>query len=58
MIDDISDANPPNRLSSCKIIAFPVFLTEFMIDSESSGERVLKSIKSQLIKFDSITFID
>ena len=37
--------------------AFPVLFTELIIDSVSIGDNVLKSIKSQLMEFLSITLI-
>ena len=42
----ISDAIPPNKVSSCKIKALPVFLTELYMVPVSNGCRVLKSIMS------------
>ena len=57
IIDEISDPSPPNKLSSCKIIAFPVLFTELIIASLSNGDNVLRSIKSQLIELFSITFM-
>lgn len=39
------------------MMAFPVLFTEFIIASLSSGDRVLRSIKSQLIELFSITFM-
>ena len=41
-----SAPNPPVRLSSCTIIAFPVFLTDASTVSRSSGTRVRRSITS------------
>ena len=58
IIEEISDAKPPNKLSSCKIIAFPVFLTDLMIESLSNGDKVLRSIKSALIECFFIVAID
>ena len=57
IIDEISDAIPPKRLSYCKIIAFPVFFTELIIHFLSNGFSVLKSIKSESIECFSTTLI-
>ena len=43
---EISLEIPPNKVSSCKMIHFPVFCTDAKIASVSKGCNVLKSNKS------------
>ena len=50
IMDEISEASPPNKLSSCKTIDLPVFETDFIIELVSRGVKVLRSIKSALVE--------